>query len=69
MSLDSTNAGTWRKSTRSGGSGAQCVEVRCATGVRHIRDSKAPGAGALGFGSDAFGSFLAGVKAGRHDPS
>ena len=53
----------WRKSSFSGGGGAQCVELACVDGGSAVRDSKAPGAGALVFSRCAFGAFLTGVKA------
>lgn len=33
-------ATAWRKSTRSGNSGANCVEARKGNGVYQVRDSK-----------------------------
>ncbi len=35
--------GEWKKSTRSGGSGGNCVEVRMHDGAIQLRDSKDPG--------------------------
>lgn len=58
----------WRKSSRSGGSNAACVEVAAnLPGLVAVRDSKAPAAGAHVVSRGAFTAFLADVKAGRYD--
>jgi hypothetical protein len=58
----------WRKSSRSGGSNAACVEVAAnLPGLVAVRDSKAPTAGAHVVSRGAFATFLADVKAGRYD--
>lgn len=54
----------WRKSSRSGGNGGQCVELAMVGGITAVRDSKNPAGPALMFGQDGFGRFLADVKAG-----
>jgi hypothetical protein len=58
----------WRKSSYSGGSGGNCVEVagRLA-GVIAVRDSKDPDGPKLAFAPDAWGAFTAAVKAGEFD--
>lgn len=58
---------TWRKSSRSGANGGNCVEL--ARTPHHIdtRDSKAPGHGILRFTPAAFSAFLDDVKRGRYD--
>ncbi|MBP2319753.1 hypothetical protein JOF56_000138 [Kibdelosporangium banguiense] len=57
--------GTWRKPSRSGGGGAQCVEARCTSATaREVRDSKAPLAGSLAFGGSAWAAFLTEVRRG-----
>ncbi|MFG2879890.1 DUF397 domain-containing protein [Streptomyces sp. NPDC048337] len=54
----------WAKSSYSG-NGGQCVEVATnLVGTVPVRDSKNPDGPVLGFGAEAFGVFLAGVKAG-----
>ncbi|MEU7842585.1 DUF397 domain-containing protein [Micromonospora sp. NPDC049114] len=54
---------TWRKSTRSGGSGGNCVEVADnLPGVIAVRDSKAPSEAALIFAPRAWASFVADVR-------
>ena len=58
----------WRKSSRSGNGGMDCVEVaRTPTHEIAARDSKAPSDGMLRFGLDVFGAFLASVKQGAYD--
>lgn len=50
----------WRKSTRSGGNGGDCVEV--ATNLPHtvaVRDSKSSGGPALLFSTGAWTAFVA----------
>ncbi|WP_434739853.1 DUF397 domain-containing protein [Micromonospora sp. SH-82] len=50
---------TWRKSSRSGSSGGNCVEVADnLTGVVAVRDSKDPAGPALVFTPSAWTSFL-----------
>ncbi|MEU7755504.1 DUF397 domain-containing protein [Micromonospora sp. NPDC049171] len=56
----------WRKSTRSGGSGGDCVEVADnLPGVVGVRDSKDPTGPALAFTPDTWAAFLGGVKGQR----
>jgi hypothetical protein len=50
---------TWRKSSYSGGTAANCVEVGNAPGVVLVRDSRAPEALALRFDRAAWAEFLA----------
>ncbi|MEU7760221.1 DUF397 domain-containing protein [Micromonospora aurantiaca (nom. illeg.)] len=53
---------TWRKSTRSNGSG-DCVEVAdCLPGVVGLRDSKDPQGPILTFDPAAWSTFVANVK-------
>jgi hypothetical protein len=55
----------WRKSTRSGGSGGNCVEVADnLPGVVGVRDSKDVGP-ALAFGPAAWSVFVGTVKTDR----
>lgn len=58
---------TWRKSTRSSGGGANCVEVAEGTRVVGVRDSKDRDGGTLVVGAAAFAAFTELVKAGRLD--
>jgi hypothetical protein len=59
----------WRKASRSGNGGENCVEVGTTSAgrVAGIRDSKSPERGHLGITPEAFGAFLADVKAGKRD--
>ncbi|MET8830199.1 DUF397 domain-containing protein [Streptomyces sp. NPDC004610] len=49
---------TWRKSSYSGSSEGQCVEIAETTGAVHVRDSKTPEAAALTFAPSQFATFL-----------
>jgi hypothetical protein len=53
---------TWRKSSRSNGSG-HCVELALTAHVAAIRDSKNPEGGALVLTSAAWAAFSAAVRA------
>lgn len=58
----------WRKSSRSGSNGAQCVEVADnLPGVVAVRDSKNPNGPALVFTPDEWRAFIDGVKADEFD--
>ncbi len=59
----------WRKSTRSGGNGGNCVEIGFADDARGIRDTKDRSYGTLASDADAFADFVATVKSGRLDLS
>lgn len=52
------DSAAWRKSSYSGGSTANCVEVGNAPGVVLVRDSKWPKAPALRFDRAAWAEFL-----------
>ncbi|MFG1841880.1 DUF397 domain-containing protein [Micromonospora sp. NPDC049175] len=57
---------TWRKSTRSGGSGGNCVEVADnLPGVVGVRDSKDPTGPALAFAPATWAAFVGGIRAQR----
>lgn len=56
----------WRKSSRSGGEGGNCVELAQTATVAGVRDSKSP-TGVLVFGDIEWSAFLTDVKAGRFD--
>lgn len=64
--MDLTSAG-WRKSSRSGSNGGNCVEVAAVRGNMAIRDSKNPVGPKLGFTRDQWAAFVARVQAGEHD--
>lgn len=60
--MDLTNA-IWRKSTRSGSSGGNCVEVADnLPGVVGVRDSKDPDGPALLFSPGVWRTFVAHTK-------
>ena len=58
----------WRKSSRSGGNGGQCVEVAGnLSGVVAVRDSKNPDGPKLLFTPTQWKTFVGGVKTGEFD--
>jgi hypothetical protein len=57
---------TWRKSTRSNGSG-DCVEIAELTNMIAVRDSKDPAGPVLSFTPEAWRAFIAEAKAGHFD--
>ncbi|MGY0023619.1 DUF397 domain-containing protein [Streptomyces sp. cg35] len=61
---DPTNA-QWRKSSYSGNTGGDCIEVAAPTGTVAIRDSKDPGRGHFQVTPTAFGAFVAAAARGR----
>jgi hypothetical protein len=63
--MDLTSA-RWRKSSYSGTTGGNCVEVaQNLPGAVAVRDSKDPDGPKLAFGPDEWLAFTAGVKAGE----
>ena len=57
---------TWRKSTRSGSDGGNCVEVaELSGGRRGVRDSKNPAGPALVFTAGEWDALIEGVKNGE----
>ena len=65
--MDLTSA-RWRKSSYSGTTGGNCVEVaQNLPGAVAMRDSKDPDGPKLAFGPDEWLAFTAGVKAGEFD--
>ena len=53
----------WRKSTRSGSNGGECVEVADnLPGIVAVRDSKDPHGPALTFSPTAWASFLSTIR-------
>ncbi|MCP2164856.1 DUF397 domain-containing protein [Goodfellowiella coeruleoviolacea] len=65
MAFDQFAHAAWRKSSRSGNSGGQCVELAHAAEVVGIRDSKNQAGPVLVFGQAELTRFLDAVKAGR----
>jgi Domain of unknown function (DUF397) len=69
MMADLTGA-IWRKSSYSGSSGGNCVEIaRNLPGVIAVRDSKDPEGLALVFSPEEWRAFLAGARDGQFDLS
>jgi hypothetical protein len=62
--MDGNRAVTWRKSSYSGNSGGQCVEVGNAARLIAVRDSKDPDGSVLAFAADKWAAFAERVKAG-----
>jgi Domain of unknown function (DUF397) len=62
--MDGKRAIAWRKSSYSGNSGGQCVEVSTAAPVIAVRDSKDPRGPMLAFGPQGWRRFAERVKAG-----
>ncbi|XVV06446.1 DUF397 domain-containing protein [Actinosynnema sp. CA-248983] len=56
----------WRKSSHSGGTGGDCVELAHAHSRTLVRDSKNPHGPALHFPTAAFGAFL---RTHKHSPT
>jgi hypothetical protein len=69
MTFDDDLSGlTWRKSSRSGGQGGNCVEVATlADGGTAVRDSKDPDGPKLLFTASEWDAFLGGAKDGEFD--
>ena len=61
--MEGIRAITWRKSSYSGNSGGNCVEVGAAAPLIAVRDSKDPDGTRLAFGREAWQAFAARVKA------
>ncbi|MFF5114140.1 DUF397 domain-containing protein [Streptosporangium sp. NPDC000509] len=58
----------WRKSSRSGSNGGQCVEVAAnLPGAVAVRDSKDPDGPNLLFTPGEWRAFIGGIKSGKFD--
>lgn len=57
----------WRKSTRSGQNGGNCVEVADLDTAVAVRDSKRPEGGALVFPPSEWAMFIVATKNGQFD--
>lgn len=58
----------WRKSSRSNGSGGDCVEVaKLADGDRAVRDSKDPAGPVLAWAPAQWAAFIVDVRNGKFD--
>jgi len=62
--MEGTGAVTWRKSSYSGNSGGQCVEVGNAAALIAVRDSKDPDGSVLAVVAGTWAAFAERVKAG-----
>lgn len=63
MSSVKLNNVLWRKSSRSNGSGNECVEVGFAPGATALRDSKNPSGGMLVLPPTGWAAFRSGLTA------
>lgn len=68
MTSDESARVTWRKSTRSNGSG-DCVEVAELSDSIGVRDSKDPDGPVLRFTRSAWDAFIREAHDGKFDPS
>ena len=66
MNVDYSNV-QWRKSSRSGGQGGQCVEVVNLGNTVGVRDSKNPDGPRLAFSRREMAELAARVRSGRLD--
>ncbi|KAF2779999.1 MULTISPECIES: DUF397 domain-containing protein [unclassified Streptomyces] len=63
-----SNPDTWRKSSYSGGGdGNNCVEISASTTYVAVRDSKAPAYGTLTLPTEAFVTFVGGIKSAEEE--
>jgi Domain of unknown function (DUF397) len=60
--MEGNRALTWRKSSRSGNNGGQCIEVAAPGNLIAVRDSKNPEGHRLTFTPDAWRAFAARIK-------
>lgn len=66
--MEDTVEPRWRKSSRSGNGGANCVEVATSqSGTVAVRDSKDPHGPVLAVAPTGWRNFIADVKAAQHD--
>jgi hypothetical protein len=56
------DSAAWRKSSYSGGSGGDCVEVADAASAVMVRDTTNRDGGTLAFTSDAWQTFITSLK-------
>lgn len=59
-----TSAATWRKSSKSGASGGQCVEAGSLPGAVLVRDTVNRDGAVLKFSAGAWAEFATAVKSG-----
>ncbi|MFC9619229.1 DUF397 domain-containing protein [Streptomyces sp. NPDC056930] len=58
----------WRKSSHSGGSNGECLEIADGYANIPVRDSKTPSGPALVFSAHGWSSFVSAVKDGSINP-
>jgi hypothetical protein len=63
--MEGNRALTWRKSSRSGNNGGQCIEVAAPANLVAVRDSKSPEGHCLTFTPGAWRAFAARIKNNR----
>ncbi len=68
MSGLSSAGAVWRKSSRSGGTGGNCVEVAVIDQMVKVRHSKDPNGPVLTFTPSEWRAFVGGVKDDEFDP-
>lgn len=66
MTLEVQNP-AWRKSSHSGGTNGDCVELARGIRANAVRDSKNPNGGFLTFGPTVFTQLLSDLKLGKFD--
>lgn len=57
----------WRKSSRSGSTGGECVEVARKGSVNAVRDSKNPEGGFIALERDVWAAMVSQIKLGAYD--
>ena len=57
----------WKKSSKSGSNGGECVEVRRHNQAIQVRDSKDPHGPVLRFNAKEWAAFVGGAKDGEFD--
>ncbi|GAA3353930.1 DUF397 domain-containing protein [Saccharopolyspora gregorii] len=68
MNAPDFSQATWRKSTRSNGGGAACVEIASIPGLTGVRDSKlGETSPVLPFSESTWSTFLNSLKTGTYD--
>jgi hypothetical protein len=60
--MDGISALSWRKSTRSGNNGGDCVEVADAARVVLVRDTKDPDGAVIKFSAGAWRGLVVNIK-------
>ncbi|MFI0366272.1 DUF397 domain-containing protein [Actinomadura sp. 1N219] len=65
--MDTVDGVVWRKSSRSGSSGGECVEVARLGALNGVRDSKNPHGGHLSLEHDQWAALVSQIKQGAFD--